>query len=93
MLSHKHQTTPPARLTDEVVQPLGVGSLEVNYPEAVAEELRAHDDVISDSELEIAPVFTPEELDFSEYRWGRGDYRSQRDMDLYESGHSARDFF
>jgi hypothetical protein len=82
MLSHKQQTISPARLTDEV-----------NYPEAVAEETRSHDDIVTPCELEVAPVFTVEELDFSDYRWGRGDTRSQRELDMYESGHSAKDFF
>lgn len=66
--------------------------LDVDYPAAVAEELRSHTDVIDERELEVAPVFTAEDLDFSEYRWGRGDHRSQRDMDMYESGHTTRDF-
>ena len=64
----------------------------LGYADAVAEETRSHNDIITPCELEVAPVFTVEELDFSDYRWGRGDYRSQRDMDMYEAGHSARDF-
>lgn len=68
-------------------------SLEEGYASAVSEELRSHDDIATAADLELAPVFTPEDLDFSDYRWSRGDTRSQRDIAQYESGHSARDFF
>jgi hypothetical protein len=72
-----------------VVQPV---STDPGYAEAVAEEARSYDDILDESDLELAPVFTPEDLDFSDYRWNRGDQRSRRELNMYQAGHRARDF-
>ena len=72
--------------TAQIAETLGTGPLEPGRVEAVAEEARSHDDVLSSNELELAPRFTPEELDFSDYRWSRGDHRSQRDVETEDRG-------
>lgn len=75
------------------IQSLGSGPLEPVYAEAVAEEARPHDDALDACELQVAPRFTPEELDFSDYRWSRSDHRTAREIQMYESGMRYRDFF
>lgn len=64
--------------------PVGAGPLEVDYPAAIAEEARSHNDVADDRDL--API-TDETL--HENR----DRRSERDRLMDEVGMSAKDFF
>lgn len=43
---------------------------------------------------DLAPLITADDLELEDLRWQRGcDWMSDRDTQMYESGHRARDFF
>jgi hypothetical protein len=73
-------------MSNSHVHPIMAGILEAFTAPAVAEETLAHDDVLDESELELAPV-TDETL--HEDR----DRRSERDRLMHDCGMSERDFF
>lgn len=72
-----------SRASRVIAQPLGAGPLEVDYPAAVAEEARSHNDVADDRDLDPAIDETLQEP---------RDRRSEREWLMDEFGLKESDF-